>query len=315
MENEPSPKKENEELDRYEKIVNWAHEEIEGVRSVYHRLAGIIGIIVATTLVCGTFLTYNTINDMRSDLKQRTDSLADEVKVRIEKEFEQPAIEATIQKAAKDRAAALMSDQIAPEVSKLKQEVNETVKQMGKAISEANIALDEVKNTSEFALLVTKASNDDRASFDALRKIVETKDNKFQDIALDVLLQIAADQDLSTSEAYIDWPKDCNLDPAKASLDDFAYVLAHRLPIYRPAILETIWQQERFPMPVRLAILNENIIKTNSIRTLHKAYKLMDQEAKLGQNILVYEAYTEWWDKHKGNYNKKPENQLTDPNK
>lgn len=52
-------------LEQFEKIVDRAHKEIEGVRNVYIWLAGILGIILATGIGLATYLTYNNARDMR----------------------------------------------------------------------------------------------------------------------------------------------------------------------------------------------------------------------------------------------------------
>jgi len=154
MKNEENIKEENKELDRYERIVDRAHKEIESVRTVYKTLAWIIGTIITVGIACITFLTYNTIHEMRSDL---TDQLTKEVRARIEEEFEQPAIKATVQEVAAERASFLMTKQIAPEVTKFKAEitsVSKEVEQIETLISDAKIAIDEVRTISNFSLLL-----------------------------------------------------------------------------------------------------------------------------------------------------------------
>ena len=57
------------EIDRYERIVERAHSEVQAVRSVYKWFAGLIGIISAVGIGAATFLTYNTLTDMRTDFR------------------------------------------------------------------------------------------------------------------------------------------------------------------------------------------------------------------------------------------------------
>ena len=110
-------KEETEDIDRYERIVDRAHKEIAGVRSVYKWYASIIGVILVTGIACVAVLTYRTVSDMRTDLDQRTELLANKIDARIEKEFEQPRIQATVQDAAAQQASTLVSTLIAPKVT------------------------------------------------------------------------------------------------------------------------------------------------------------------------------------------------------
>ena len=116
MENKPNQTEEKKELDRYERIVDRAHKEIKGVRYVYIWLASIMGIILATAIACGTFLTYNTINDMKSDLDQRTEKLANEVKARIDEEFKTEKITELIVNQAGIRVDAVVDELIGKHV-------------------------------------------------------------------------------------------------------------------------------------------------------------------------------------------------------
>jgi hypothetical protein len=162
-------------------------------------------------------------------------------------------------------------------------------------------------------LLLTKASNDDRDSFDALRKIADTKGDKFQQIAYQALVQILTDlQNVIEVQYNIDWQKEYNFDPAKASLDDFVNVYVKAFLFYQPKILQTIWGQERFTKAEKLETLYAVIATTKSLKTLRLACKLMNEEAKLGKNILAYEQYSKWWEENRKNYNTNAQNQLTD---
>lgn len=243
-----------------------------------------------------------------------------EMKSLVVEQFKEPRIQQTVQEVAANQAATLMSKQIVPEVTKFKSKINSVSNEMGakvdqleKVLSESRIVLDEVKSTSDFALLLTKASNDDRDSFEALRKIADTKGDKFQQIAYQALVQIVTDiQNVFEIQSSIDWQKEYNIDPAKASLADFVNVYPKALPVFQPKILQTIWEQERFSKTEKLEMLYAVIATTKSLKTLRTACKLMNEEAKLDRNIIAYKQYSIWWEENKKNYNQNPENQLTD---
>lgn len=201
----------------------------------------------------------------------------------------------------------------ATEVQELSRDARNQVSQIKTFVETARQSLDSIKSVSEFSLLLAKAKNDNRPSFDALRKIAKNKEHKFHDIANQALIQIITDPQVTGLLTYnIDWKKDHNIDPAKASLNDFAKIFSREISIRQPSVLTTMWQQTRFPKAEKLQALYEVITTTNSLRCLHEACRLMDEEAKLGKNILAYELYAEWWGKNRSSYQKRSEVQPTD---
>lgn len=171
--------------------------------------------------------------------------------------------------------------------------------------TEVNIARDEIN----FNLLLTRALNGDRVSFFKLHEIASTKDHVFRHVALQGVEQIITDmRRIIVTQVGVDW-KRYNLDPQKASLDEFSNVFEQVFSIFQPSVLGTIWNQARFKMSEKLEILYKVITTTQSIRVLYWACKLMDEEAKLGKNFLLdYKLYAKWWEENKENYNKNPGN-------
>ncbi|MHC4475617.1 MAG: hypothetical protein ACYTEL_08220 [Planctomycetota bacterium] len=173
-----------------------------------------------------------------------------------------------------------------------------------RVISDSN-SIAKFRNEISFYSLIAKASNDDRASFDALCKIAKTEDHRFQGNAYRTLREIVFELGLTALVQYrIKWKERHNLDPSKASLADFNNVFKQVIPAKHPSVLKTIWEQERFPKAEKLEMLYEVITKTKSIRTLHHACKLMNEEAKLDKNILAWEQYANWWKENRSNYGK-----------
>jgi hypothetical protein len=201
----------------------------------------------------------------------------------------------------------------ATEVQELSRDARNQVSQIKTFVETARQSLDSIKSVSEFSLLLAKAKNDNRLSFDALRKIAKNKEHKFHDIANQALIQIITDPQVTGLLTYnIDWKKDHNIDPAKASLNDFAKIFSIEISIRQLSVLKAMWQQTRFPKAEKLQALYEVITTTNSLRCLHEACRLIDEEAKLGKNILAYELYAEWWGKNRSSYQKRSEVQPTD---
>lgn len=178
-----------------------------------------------------------------------------------------------------------------------------------KTQTEVNIARDEIN----LNLLLIRASNGDRVSFFKLYEIARTKDHVFEEVAWQGVEQIITDMDrVIVTQHGVDW-KRYNLDPEKASLDEFSNVFERVFSIFKPSVLGTIWKQERFKISEKLEILYKVITTTESIRVLYWACKLMDEEAKLGKNFLLdYELYAKWWEENREDYKKNREDEPTD---
>ena len=232
---------------------------------------------------------------------------------RISQEFKEPRIRQTIQQVAENKAQELMLSNIEPEVEKFKNEIQSSLTgvqnkadRIEKVLSESQSTLEDIKSTSDFAFLLTKASNDDRPSFDSLLTISRSQGNRFKEISTQALLQIVSNLQMTGIFSYnIDLKKFYNIDSAKASLADFAEVLKRTMPIHQCSILKEIWEQKRFSKATKLDMLYKVISSTHSIRCLHQACRLMNEEAKLEKNILAYEEYIKWWEENRESYNDK----------
>jgi len=252
------------------------------------------------------------------EIKEGVEAKVEEL---VASRFEEPQIQKVVRQVAAERASVLMTEQIMPDVNNFKgdiasvsNELQGKMSQMEVLISDANMALDEVKRLSDFSLLVTKASNDDRLSFEELQKIAMEEDSRFKQIAKQALTQIITDPQVSGFLTHpVKW-EEYNVNPTEASLEDFTKVFGLVHPIYHPFIINSIWEQKRFPKVKKLDIIHQVITTTKSIRTLTKACKLMDEEAKLGLSVLGQRQYAEWWEKNRKSYNKNPEDRPTDSN-
>jgi hypothetical protein len=202
-----------------------------------------------------------------------------------------------------------MTEQITPEVTKFKaevasvsEEVKESVRQLKISKSEATVAIDEVRRLSDFHLLLTKALNDDRVSFDEIYRIATKENHEFQKTAEQAVFQIIEGQQASKIFQFsAKWKEQYNLDPVNASLAEFAKVYSKCIPMHRSSLIKTIWEQERFAKAERLDMLYQVITSADSIKLLNQACRLMDEEAKIGKNFVGYKKYIEWWDENREN--------------
>jgi len=198
------------------------------------------------------------------------------------------------------------------EVEKLSQQAKKQVTEIKSLVDDAKQSLDSIKSLSEFSLILLKARNDDRSAFDVLREIAKKQEHRFYSIANQALIQIVTDPQVTGLLDYqIDWQKEHNIDPAKASMKDFTSVFNKEISIRQPNVLVDMWKQERFSKSEKLQTIYEVITTTSSLRVLRQACQLIDAEAHLNKNIIAYDLFIEWWRKNKASYQEKLKPQPT----
>ncbi len=197
-------------------------------------------------------------------------------------------------------------------VASLSSDAKAKADKLAEVLTRAQETLEDIKTVSEFGLLLSKASNDDRSAFDSLLAIAKDQKHAFWRISNQALIRIITDPQVTGLMTYsIDWKKDHNLDPAQATLDEFAEAYKREVSVRQPTVISALWQQERFPKSKRLQVLYEVIKTTASIRCLHHACKVMNGESKIGKNILAYAEYIEWWEKNRLSYEEQEKAHLT----
>ena len=189
-------------------------------------------------------------------------------------------------------------------VKEISDRAKEKADEIEAILQKAQEALHQLRTSTDFGLLITKASNDDREAFNKLIDIGKDKESPFRDLALQAIENIIQDVDpLVTVRLDVPLPwKKIGVDPATADFDKYRELYRTSLRLYKLPLLSELWQQERFPKRQRLEFLAEVIRSDSSLRVLHRACVLMDKEAHLGRNILRATDYLEWWETNKKNY-------------
>lgn len=103
---------EAKEIDRYERIVDRAHNEIESVRTVYKWLATILGIIIAVGLTLTTIMIGNTIEGMKKSISAELDFTKSMVINKIDEEFNNKNIKDLVIKQTKIRVDTVADELI-----------------------------------------------------------------------------------------------------------------------------------------------------------------------------------------------------------
>jgi hypothetical protein len=181
---------------------------------------------------------------------------------------------------------------------KLTNMANEKLAAMAQIVSEGEQRLKRLDLIVDFSMLLAKATNDDRYAFDMLVEIAKSE-GSFNQIANRAVIEIANNisRQIRTDPKF-PWYA-YNIDPEKAPIQEWRSIYSHVHEFYRPSFLSEFWQQIRFEKRDRLEFLYQIIRSDGSLKTVHRACMLMNQEANLNKNILAKELYMQWWEKEK----------------
>jgi hypothetical protein len=183
-------------------------------------------------------------------------------------------------------------------VEQITKKANEKLAAIQQLVSEGEQSLNRLNLIIEFSMLLAKATNDDRYAFDVLVEIAKSE-GTFKQIANRAVIQIANDINRQVrTEPTFPWYV-YNIDPEKASIQEWRSIYNHVHELYRPTFLSQFWQQTRFEKRDRLEFLYQIIRSDSSLRAVHRACMLMNQEANINKNILAKELYMQWWEKEK----------------
>jgi hypothetical protein len=221
---------------------------------------------------------------------------------KIRKEVEQQRD--TIGAVARDANAAHDDAKNAAELSQqAKTTLQTATKTAGEArdlVARANAEADRLRQTSTFALLLSKAQADDRKALEELMQIAQDEKHPFHDEAFKAVQRIVADLD-SRLVGSFDW-KRFGVDRPNASFNELRDMFNTRPVFDRPAILIDIAHEQRFGKFERFAFVYDLLKNTDSLMVLDAACTAMREEAKMNYNVLGSENYIRWWEDHAAEY-------------
>ena len=203
----------------------------------------------------------------------------------------------------RDEIALVISDakKAGADLAKVEQitnKANERLAAIQQVVAEGEQGLQRLDILIDFSMLLAKATNEDRYAFDVLVEIAKSEGN-FKQIANRAVIEIANDINRQArNDPTFPWYV-YNIDPEKATIQEWRSIYNHVHEFYRPTFLSLFWQQTRFEKRDRLEFLYQIIRSDGSLKTVHRACMLMNQEANLNRNILAKELYMQWWEKEK----------------
>jgi hypothetical protein len=197
MENNEN-KEGTKDIDRYEKIVELAREEIAGVRTVYIWLAATLGIIIATGLTIGTILIGHSVSDMKKSMNDEFQSMksgvyADvnifqrQVNSRIDEEFKKEKIQSLIEDKAREYTERSAQQYIAMEVNGV---IAPFKKEFENTTNDANAQIQKLNNLYYIFYLASHAKSGSKSAYLDLKKYVASVRTEEAIVASDNLMEI-----------------------------------------------------------------------------------------------------------------------------
>jgi hypothetical protein len=200
-------------------------------------------------------------------------------------------------------------DLVATESAKAKElseraekQVNESAVQLADlkgSVSQAQSLLDVQRREAEFTSLITRAQNDDRASFDALRGIAQDPSNRFSAMAANAYNTIYKAHSAPIYYSDMRFPWAAGVDPKALTLQQIETDYPTITTYLKPAFLEYIWGRDDIGRVARLDFLI-NVIKTDpSLTAVEYAGRYFDQGTSQQIDPVAVDYILNWWKQHR----------------
>jgi len=235
------------------------------------------------------FLIWSIYDGYQKAYEKSVEKFEKELTSKIAKEFETERIKETVTTVASTMANETIKKEIAPIVDEFK--------------SETDGKLSDIEKIVDFSMVLIRAQNDDRQAFDKLLDISFGDRGEFAEISDNALWSILMEESPFTVNYTIDYNKH-NLNLNKSEIKEFKSFYLESPLTYREQILRDIWEKGKFTKLEKLEFLIDRIQNDNSINIVREACSLLDNEAKLNNNICYYKEYLKWWDENNEQYTK-----------
>jgi hypothetical protein len=167
------------------------------------------------------------------------------------------------------------------------------------AITQADDALRALKEEEDFQALILVAQNDDRASFDNLRKIAGEKDNRFSALAGQAWNTIYEAHSGPMSQSGFTLPWTTGVDPSKLSLSELSKVYQSIPSSLKPALLEYIWLRGDIQELDRLDFMMGIMKADTSLTAAEYAGRFFTQGTDQKIKAMALDYLEQWWSEHR----------------
>jgi hypothetical protein len=251
----------------------------------------------------------NRISIALQDYEQKADAqLAaahEDMTNRIANEFEEPRIKEIVAQVAAMQASNLLNQQISPEIENFRTGTSNTLAQFDNSLQtfrkESTNALADVRTATEFALIVSKAQNDDAVAFNQLQQIANSGSSSFaqsaNDIARTIIQEVetyARTMEPDTIVSF-DWHT-AGIDPSKASLQQLKdFYSSNSFDMQgRFNAVKQVFNNTRFPEQERFDYVALILQTDKSLRVRELCCDLMDTKANSHLNFTQMSSYLQW---------------------
>jgi hypothetical protein len=278
----------------------WYVWQLKGKPSPIGKLASLSGV----AMFCGVVLLLPdriteldfpwSTGKIKAASKQALDEAGTITKLRERVEAQSATVDLVASQAtkAKDLSEAA-SEQTKEAAGKLKE--------IDKTLADAAATLKTLREEEGFRGMVIAAQNDDRASYDRLRKIAEDKGNRFEKAAADAYRTIyAAHSGLMYNSGFQGvWQE--GVDPSKFSFAKLQSLYAVAPIGLKPGLLEYIWNRNDVPKVDRMDYMI-NVIKSDaSLTAAEYAARYFLEGTSLTNKFspMAWDELYGWWSQHR----------------
>jgi|GEM_PF-2490780 len=274
------------------------------------RIQAWIGLGIVFTLLSG-ILGYS-LRDIKSHVEKKVEDL-------VAKQFEEPRIKEIVENAAKNKASALMSEQINPEVAKFKEDMAQKIikadvksLEMDAQIRNANETIKNLDLYSQYYLIVLAAQGENRMAYDQLYKWSKDVNSPFRPMASNIYAKIMDDhsnfRSIFASGFEVHWKE--GVDPSKLTLEQLKQYFSqlNQDPYERRALLEYIYNRSDIPKVDRLDFFIDVLRNDNHLMVCEYAGRYFNELAGLKIKPLAFDIYLfDWWKDNKAKFEVGPD--------
>lgn len=244
------------------------------------------------------------------------DYLKDQISTRLDTEFSEPTLKATVHEAAQKRANAIIEEQVAPAVANFREDVNDFMAhataeserleselahlstKIVQVIEKHSSLIHELTLVNEYTQTVINAEAGYRKAYDQLLMWADDKTFPMAHQAFETWKKITSShnpvfykQNWSPSTWYDDG------DPSTLSLSELVdfYRQQEPLSFRRIALIDYLYQRKDIPKSDKMKFFIEVIEKDDSLDAVEYAGRYFGTLAGLKLHPLAVEGYLKWW--------------------
>ncbi len=282
----------------YQDIVDRAHKEIEGVRSVYKWLATLIVLLMAV----GIGFAYKSVGEFRAEIREDLKELKREVEKRVDEELSKETIQNLITNKVSERvdltADKIIENQIQAKVEPKIKDAETRLNTIDEKLEEVERIGTELKLKSEVIMTIIAAQNDDREAFDKLSSWSKDPTFQFSNLADNAVVKIRTSYGRIFTPGYLNVSWKEGTDPSQLPLSKLRKLYMSIAPQYHAYLVNYIWGRDDFPKKDRMQFLVDVLNKAKSLTATYYAGKFLAEEANIKWSPFVIKPLIKWWEKN-----------------